>query len=593
MVGFTSKINDFFSAVLPEPLRTPLHDSMPFQEDSLDTNICVTELSKPEVDRLLRIYWARYHPLAPVFRKYDFGHHYDLLWSNTAEGQQHPPLVDAVIALCIQNVFYSGLDNHLFGFQGDRVSDQGIQTPLGQYYFRKCLAGINYSETFAKPTLLVIQCYIIMILYLTGAGQLQAAYNMTGFAVRLAHTLNLDRDPRAAPNAEAELRARIWWTLVHLDFRCSRQLGSPIGVQLVDTTCPLPEEHMRSPLGIECWPYHEQSVRLTSAALRVTEAASRRPDTPSDHSLAEVEARAQILSEGLHPLRQWRDKILRIWTLGRLYLDSDAVLSLDVDDFDNDAIERTPSQVLETTLLELQYHDAVIGLHRPFIRFPRHFSYSERSPWADAHATTSLKHAMAAIKIVRYRMTSSEVLYGCFELYQWQWNAVLTLIGFMLAHPLCFWCPGARKHADSALEVFEAAGSRNSFAMRAASLTKHLCAKVDGLVALLKPDHKNSHVCVPVLAEKNTAGHECPSSGPEGFVHLSGSNDGNREIQLDNIVHEHPHVITSEPYHDGLWDWVEDIDPNAWLRYYDEVSAVYKDLHDVSSDEPCFRHANI
>ena len=57
---------------------------------------------------------------------------------------------------------------------------------------------------------------------------------------------------------------------------------------------------------------------------------------------------------------------------------------------EDDSEDRTSSQVVQGTFLELQYHDAIIQLHRPFILFRRNFSPPERNSVIDGHATTSI-----------------------------------------------------------------------------------------------------------------------------------------------------------------------------------------------------------
>ena len=571
MLGFTSKINEFFSVVLvhsfppawenasPPKFSTPYLQAVPEAETS-----CESQLSRSQINSLLCIYWRRYHDLAPIFSRAEFEQQLELHWANVAKGQGGSLLFNAVMALCSYYTFHSSLNSQLLGFQGNKPS-------IAQHYFGRCLESISLATTFGEPTLLHVQSYIIMALYLLGAGQLQAAYNITGMGIRVAHILNLHREPAQSIEADyKEISRRVWWTLVHLDFKSSKRLGKPLGVQLDTVTCILPGQQVNSSTWSSSMTYHDQSVLLTSLSLHVDQAMSKHHVSELENGLAGLENRARVLTEELHRLHNWRENMLKSSTFGKLFLNTDDSPASVIERSEYEAPERMSSQVQQGTLLELQYHDAMNELHRPFIRFARHFSHPERNVLIDAHATTSLRHAMMTIDIVHCRITHYEILRGCSELLQWQWNAVLTLIGFMLAYPLCFLHPEADKRLIMAIEVYESTSSW-TFTTRAASIAKNMRERVNGLVALLK--------------DKGGLNHR--DLGPQGSTN-SVLNDKNSEAHAVGVMENQ--FLAWEPGTgaDDLWSWVEGIDANAWPRYHDEVSSTLADLQAPSRDSQPF-----
>lgn len=156
-------------------------------------------------------------------------------------------------------------------------------------------------------------------------------------------------------------------------------------------------------------------------------------------------------------------------------------------EFEGQYMEHPSKVALWGTLLLLQYHNAVISLHRVFIQFPTQPFAPKSHPKANAHAATALNHALTMIQTTHQRMGIYDITHGLSEVYQYQWNAVLTIIGFLLAYPYCHRCARARGHLRLALEIFDSAGSDNLTAARAATLTRHLSAKADRLTQILDP----------------------------------------------------------------------------------------------------------
>jgi hypothetical protein len=431
--------------------------------------------------------------------------------------------------------------------------------------FQRAFACSGSFAVYAHPSLSSVQSHIMIALFLLDAGEHQAAYNLLGLAIRIAQSLQLHHEPSSEiPTQEADLRRRVWWTLLHLDFQCSRYLGVEMTVKPRDTSCTIPSPPSTDP---DAFHFHSSLLQLTRIAMAVTEAlAKRQNELDEDDSAQSIEAYAEYLSQEVVHFHQWRDDILRMPQYRNLILvcDGDKPDSLNAMPSladESSFYHQSPAQILQKMLLELQYHDVMIWVYRCYIQFPLRGLNAQRSTRADIHATTALKHALTAIDLVRFRMCRSDALYGCCQIYQYVWNAVLTLLGFTLAYPLCYWFPTAREHIALSLPIFDAAGADNPIASRAASLTRFLLKRVDGLVELLSSRQSK----VPKYAVNMPSSVPMATHSTRAAASPIGSS-----ITLD------------QPPLDTLWSLADNVNLDVWLSYCDEVSDVLMDHPDVS-----------
>ncbi|RAK95309.1 putative transcription factor [Aspergillus ibericus CBS 121593] len=573
MLGFIARINKFCSGVsqLACSSTTLGHspapdDWSPFPPNALqDTTSTECNLTPSQINRVLVIFWTRLQPLVPIVSRED------LRVPDSSSPEPFSPLRDAVTAYSMQYIYYTGLHTRLLGLHWDQSQSVKQSSMVGLPYFQRCLqATTQYSMTFSEPSMATLQCYCFMALYLLDAGQHAPAYNMIGLALRIAQSLNIDLETRPGATVQGcELFHRIWWTLNHLDFRCSRHLGKPISVRLQDCMCPLPTSESHSLLDPGSTLYHTQSIRLTAAALTIIESTgcisipAQRQKEPT-----EIENRARILSDELHHLHQWRTDLQSHEPFGNLKLD---VADTPADPDEEPEVEltyimRQPMEILLTTLLELQYHNVIITLHRVFIQFPSHPLIPKSSPRADAHNATALNHALAMIRLTHHRMATCDVLHGVPEVYQYQWNAVLTLVGFMLAYPYCHRCPRARRYIRLALEIFDSAGSKSAAMVRAAALTRHLSSKVDTLLRILNIDDPLAPVQTSEVGRQRLQQDQATSDITPVI---------NAPVPMDDP--QPPLPCLPEPSLDSLWSWADLMNLEAWPNYCDEVSEAFMD----------------
>ncbi|KAK9481597.1 hypothetical protein V1527DRAFT_115327 [Lipomyces starkeyi] len=560
---FITRINAFCSGVSllssqtsswdddPGPYRSPF---CPGVVDETSSAQC--DLSSAQIERLFWVFWARLYPQIPIIFREDL----QPLSSQHGNGTPTPtPLQDAVTAYTIQYIFHSGLHSRLLGLQWKQFDTGNRRSRVvGMPYFQRCLTSCTQYAMFAAPSLMTLKCYCIMTLYLLDTGQHHAAYNMIGLAVRIAQSLNLDSAAPPGVHSEEAQHPRIWWTLVHLDFRCSRYAGKSVTAQFSNARVSTPYRLSDSAAGLDSSPYYAQSLRLTYAALAVVESITHHPSLEKD---CDVEAQAQALSRELQVIQQWKDAVQKDKYFKHLRLDVldssllEGSCAINVEDDGSNYMSHPPIEIQLNTLLELQYHDTIISLHRGFIKFPSPPLNPRNTPQAESHVATALKHALTIIHIIHSRMSQHDVFYGSSELYQYQWNAVLTLIGFMLAYPSCPRRLTVLRYVDLALETFEFGGRQSDAAARAASFTRYLRDKVDKLSMILNIDRASGATRRRASLVDSSAVHQAAVS-----------------LQKDT---DFGYQADQGPEDFNLWSWTDSIDPNVWPTYCDEVNEAF------------------
>lgn len=90
-------------------------------------------------------------------------------------------------------------------------------------------------------------------------------------------------------------------------------------------------------------------------------------------------------------------------------------------------------------------------------------------------------HAIMLSKITQQVLVETSILDGWHEAFHCQWNAAMTLIGFVMVYPDALLAIEARSAIDLAVDVFDNFGTKFSVAANAATITRDLCAKVDFL----------------------------------------------------------------------------------------------------------------
>jgi hypothetical protein len=453
-------------------------------------------LSAIEEDFFLNLFWQSYHPTYQVLDEAEFREHYKSLWALSPTTRKSSALVDIILALCMQYGVISGHEHDSDIADGDvGLDDASI---AGRWYYRRSQALL--TSDVESPSIATLQCHLFSVVYLCNASFQNMAHVTLALAIRTAHILGLHLEPPdSLSRAQRELRKRIWWTLYTIESKTCMKLGRPWLSADLTATCSVPADDRElarmSVSNIAA--YGDNVTWLTYSRLLTTLVL-----TTETIYLSFYDKYAEIMEVNnlktlytdltyLEMLAEWlRSQLdsLHVW----LYNIPDAMKTKRKDSGEPFSTDRSalhleryaPSWLQrQRLLLELLYHNLSMNLYRPFIYFPSGSptAVQHSSPVADDHAISCINHAVAITQILHQALTSTDLVKGWYEAFQWQWNATLSMTGFALAYPQHPSTPVVRDALDTAITVFEAFGSHFAVAMSAANVTRGLAAKADFL----------------------------------------------------------------------------------------------------------------
>ena len=437
--------------------------------------------------------------MIPILNEVDFREHYDSLWTFQApvSGRKASPLVDIILALCMQyGMTFVPSNNSRKEFMAG--FDSGDSTIAGRNYYRRCQTLL--STRLETPTIMTLQCQIFSAIYLANASFVNLSHNTVALAIRTAYILGLHQESRNHPSrAQKGLHQRLWWVVYTMESTACMTLGRPWLTHMSQVSCALPaDDHELAMLSgpsfasikdITWLSYHVHYVKLILAARAIHVAFGKKcaqvlsaSGQENFHGNAQsVETLAGFLIQNLQCLRHWAQSLpdeLKTERRegGKSYTTDRSAIQVDLE-----APQWLQRQRL---LLELTYHNLMMNLYRPFITFAKRPSSS--TPLANSNNYSCLNHAIAITIIILQTLKSSDILNGWHEAYHLQWNATLTMVGFIFAHPVCPPTPTARRTINSAIEVFELFRNNFTVAASAADITRDLAAKVDSFLDLLR-----------------------------------------------------------------------------------------------------------
>ncbi|EKG18850.1 Transcription factor fungi [Macrophomina phaseolina MS6] len=474
----------------------------------------------------------------------------------------------------------------------------GADASLAGYHLvTRCRTLLATSSLELDPSLADVQCHVLMSLFLINAGHLKPAYSLLGSAVRMAYSLHLHR-PVSGDNAD--LCSRTWWTLVQLDHRCSSLLRRPVAFHWSEISCPLPRED-------PAWSYHTYAVRLTAAILSGTHGSGRKLAPGPEGALALVEAQAKMLAETLGPVRDWDRSLQESEPFSTLNLDPDtAIAQSGHTDGISTISDSGTVRALQRTLLKVHYHNSLMTLYRAYIRFPFRSLTPVRSPRVDVNATMAVKHAIALTATVFDSFHVDDLLYGICEVYHAQWNAVLTMAGFILSYPLCRYSRLARQHFPKAIAVFDTVAGRIATVGRLAVVGRDLCDRVDRLVRLAEESQKAKEISeagpsAPHRVEGAAAysGGDAPGMASSVALNAIGSPFVTPDARGDLTNHPSLPLLDEQSQHiaiqdnmaapngalpaveQDLWSWMDIVGLPSWPDYQHGIDELFTDITDL------------
>ena len=435
-------------------------------------------LTSTQEEYFLSLFWQSYYISYPILDELEFKKYYRSLWA-IPDGKRKPsPLADIVIALCMQYGMarLPSVERGLEATSRANVSNTDA-TIAGRWYYRRCQTLL--SAELESPIVSTLQCHILCSIYLCCASFQNMADSTCSLAVRTAYMLGLHLEPpQSMSRRERETRKRLWWTLYVLETKMSMKLGRPFLLHDYSTTCSLPADDLEiamhvgssfAPLGENVtwltWNLHNTKL-LLAARTAYTTFYDRDPDTFNAGNCQPI----------MEPLEDWLKEVPGAIKTQRQYngvpFSTDQSV-LQIEQFAPLWLQR------QRLLLELMYHNLCINLYRPSIFFA---PATAQTLFANGMAMKCAAHAIALTRMLHQVLTSTSILAGWLEAFQWQWNAAMTLVGIVLAYPHDDSAGAARSAIDLSVAVLENFGNSFAVAAGAANILGELCTKVDVLI---------------------------------------------------------------------------------------------------------------
>jgi hypothetical protein len=107
-------------------------------------------------------------------------------------------------------------------------------------------------------------------------------------------------------------------------------------------------------------------------------------------------------------------------------------------------------------LLEIIYHHLQLSILRTFIRFPPRGA--SLTPLSDGHGIAALNHAVVLTNILSQVLSETDLLSGWTPAFQYQWDAAVCILAFVLANPVCPPTRASRKVLPAAFRNLDTLG---------------------------------------------------------------------------------------------------------------------------------------
>ncbi|KAI8628466.1 hypothetical protein F5Y19DRAFT_141207 [Xylariaceae sp. FL1651] len=464
-------------------------------------------LTPTQEEYFLNLFWQSYHPTLGILDETEFRKHYRSLLTKPGRPRRPSALVDIVIAVSMQVGMALAQRN---SSRAPSVTEVGKDDPsiAGRLYYRRCQRLLHNEQE--APTLMTVQCHILSGVYTCCAAFQNMCHIALSMAVRSAHMLGLHTEPPSdLPVATQELRRRVWWSLYTFESKTCMKLGRPFYANAYSTSCSLPaHDHLVASLAGSdfalvdentTWlTYTVYNTNLLLAAREVhTAFYDKYPEIHSGRNgeviyddLEALERYAEFLSTAIRPLDAWVDSVPDALKTKRkgggqpLSTDRSPII---VEQFAPLWLQR------QRLLLELLYHGLRINLCRPFISFPSTFTGSPPlGSMAQLHAASAAQHGVALTHIMHQVVKEGDILSGWHEAFQWQWNAALTLAGYLFAYPASDISVSVRESIDLAIVVFEDFGRSFGTSLSAAVVIRDLATKIDFLAELVRSSNSQA-----------------------------------------------------------------------------------------------------
>ncbi|KAF2260133.1 hypothetical protein CC78DRAFT_501995 [Lojkania enalia] len=494
-------------------------------------------LSQMEEEELVVIFFDTYHSIWPIIDEDEFKTYHRSLRETPSAHRNPSALVDIVLAISLQYIAAS--KSSTCGISQDCDLNTGDAAIAGRWFYRRCQNLL--TDELEGPSIQTFQCHLLSVLWLLNASFQNMAHSVMAIGIRTGIILGLQLEPpEDLPTSQREFRKRLWWMLYAQEMKMAMDFGRPIAVSISMVTCSLPEDNLedveearyasrfqaRVPNSA---PFIAHCVRLilSARAIYITfyEKCAKVLGKNGHRSLYQdlqgLESCAEFLQSKVVYLQTWAKQLPNDLKTGR----ENGGEPLSTDRSLLQVHSSTPIWLARQRLfLELTYHDHLMSLYRPFISFSTNSTSS--TPLTERHAISCVNHAITITQVIYQILTKSELLDGWHVTFQYQWNAALSLIGYILAYPVGPSTPTARKAIGTAIDTFEMLSTRCASAASAANVARDLSAKADLLTARNKDPPSLDHPASPIESFASLVavpGHsELAEYTEDGFMANSG-----------------------------------------------------------------------
>ncbi|PVH90715.1 hypothetical protein DM02DRAFT_620884 [Periconia macrospinosa] len=461
-----------------------------------------TVLSQCQEEQLIETYFTSYQTVMPILDEIEFKTSHKCLWETLDSYRKPSALVDIVLALAMQ---YSG-DSSSCHSQCllDNNSEIENNPVAGQLFYRRCCALL--ADEQETPSIQTFQSHLLSALWLLNASSWNMAYSVLAMGIRTGIILGLHLEPHGDLNAsQREFRRCLWWAMYSLEIRLAMDLGRPLAVSISMVTANLPK-HSLAQLDssraqaphhhiVEKSSYLVHYIRLILAARatyitfydKCAEVLSQGPHKSLYHDYSVLETCAEFLTSKVAYVKSWLADAPSILKTARKY-----GKTFSIDDSALDFDPTVPTWISQQRIfLELEYHDLLMILYRPFI----HFTHMDNKsgPLSVAHATSCVNHAIRMTSIIFQTISETNYLNGYHRVFSWQWNAFLSLIGYILTFPAGLQTPSARRAVSTAIKTLELLPNHLEGAFTAADIARDLSAKADLLIERFRNSFSSGH----------------------------------------------------------------------------------------------------
>ncbi|XPS77055.1 hypothetical protein M3J09_009092 [Ascochyta lentis] len=285
----------------------------------LVSDVAAEDLPNRDLTNLLvELFYCKVHPMYPIFHEPTFTQDVEDVYSGSTDPYQNYCL-RMVIAISLQKMDtqYAGLAD--------------------SYY----LAALKYFEAAIKPmNLKTLQCFGLVAGYSLLTPTRTAVYYIIGLGMRLCQALGLHEEKtltrgpggRPADPLEVDMRRRLFWSLLTMDYGLSHSLGRPAHfaarrehidvnfAELVDDVYisrqginPAPQASLKKWIGI-----HFYKMRLLQLEIR-KKLYQRKTDQPKDDQhpwFAEIQNKIEAWRD-TSPEMDGGSGLNKVWFIGR------------------------------------------------------------------------------------------------------------------------------------------------------------------------------------------------------------------------------------------------------------------------------------